>query len=335
MGNKYYYMEKIDRLLNSVNLIKDLRQRIEKIRWRERKISFGTANQDKTFYVIRRISNKEGHFSMFNSILGHLKEAEDRNMIPVIDMKNYFNHLWQTEEKKKRENAWEYFFRQPAGFLLKDIRGSKNIVLSNGINAPRGIPSHNDIYFQKKQIDTWYKIYIKYITLDTAVLNHINEIEDKLHLSERKVMGIAVRRGISRGHQVNNRYFSGYAKQPEVDEIIKDVKRLSVNWNCDYYFVVADDEEFISIFKEEFGENVLCVDRKRAQYFKNGRPLKTTISYIADSENKEMALYQNGIDYISEIFLLARCKSILCGKSSGTAASFIINGNQYEHVKVY
>ena len=46
---------------------------IKKYKYRERKVHYGNEHPNEVFYVIRRESKIEGHFSMFNSVLGHLK----------------------------------------------------------------------------------------------------------------------------------------------------------------------------------------------------------------------------------------------------------------------
>ena len=58
--------------------------------------------------------------------------AVKQGYIPVIDMQNGRN-TYLEEGKVGRENAWEYYFEQPCGYRLADIRDAKNVILSDGL----------------------------------------------------------------------------------------------------------------------------------------------------------------------------------------------------------
>ena len=101
-------------------------------KWRERRVSYGKENPDKTFYVIRRASCKVGLFSHVMTNMGLVKYALDRGYIPVIDMQNTKNTYLEPDQVGK-VNAWEFYFEQPCGYSLRDIKKSKNVILSNGL----------------------------------------------------------------------------------------------------------------------------------------------------------------------------------------------------------
>ena len=83
--------------------------RMRRIKSRERKKSFGKLNGDKCIYVIRIRKENLGLMGYYMAILGHIKKAESKKYIPVVDMKNYKNtYLKESEVGKK--NAWEYYF---------------------------------------------------------------------------------------------------------------------------------------------------------------------------------------------------------------------------------
>lgn len=95
--------------------------------WREHKlIRRGTAYADKTFYIIRRREVYTGLFSDFMVYVYRTKLALDASYIPVIDMQTSEN-IYLKEDQVGKVNAWEYYFKQPGGYSLKDIAKAKNV----------------------------------------------------------------------------------------------------------------------------------------------------------------------------------------------------------------
>ncbi len=109
-----------------IQKIKFINEPYTKWKWRQRKVSYGKENQDKTFFVIRRASCKVGLFSHVMTNMGLLDDAVRKGYIPVIDMQNTDNTYLEPGQVGN-VNAWEFYFRQPAGYGLEDIAHSKNI----------------------------------------------------------------------------------------------------------------------------------------------------------------------------------------------------------------
>ena len=107
-----------------------------KWKWRERKTSYGSDYPDQTFFVIRRAYCKVGLFSYVMTNMGLTDYALKKGYIPVIDMQNGRN-TYLSEERVGKENAWEYFFKQPAGYTLQDIKKAQNVILSDGLITDR------------------------------------------------------------------------------------------------------------------------------------------------------------------------------------------------------
>lgn len=289
--------------------------------WRERSTSYGEENSDKVFYIIRRISPMEGVCSMLNSVVGHLAYAESKGYIPVVDMKNYYNVSWQPFSKRKKENAWEYYFEQPAGYSLSDIQHSKNIILSDGINAHK-VPNLQGT-LNCTEVEKWHEIYQKYIRLN-------DKIEKKLSNDEKKMesgntLGVCERVGILAGKKRKTILYAGYAKSITVKHMINEVERRMKLNNCNKIFLVIDDDETAEIFKQYFKNKLFLYKRKRYKYLQNGEPPKKKELIFED------VIIPKNVSYIKEIFLLARCSSLLCDQSTGAMTAIIINGNQYEN----
>jgi hypothetical protein len=307
---------------------------LSKIKLRERKTSFGAENKDKYFYVIRRVSNySEGHYSMMNFFLGHLKIAEERGLVPVIDMKNYYNGLWQAESNRGKENAWEYFYKQPSSYTLDDISASKNIILCNGINNPL-LPSHKSSY-NKDEIQMWNKIYVKYIALNDNANRYLTQMLQKLRVEERRVLAVSLRRGIEWGQILNQKLFVSYSGHPSIDEAICKVQECMSAWKYDYIFLVIDDQEGLEIFKKVFKERLLYIERDRWVYFKNGIALTADERIKTRIPKNDVEIYEEELRFLTEVHIMSRCNSIVCSKTSANISALLINGNRYENTYIF
>ncbi len=73
----------------------------------------------KTYYIIRRADPMVGLFSNYIVFAGHIRFALANGLLPVIDMRNFPNAYLEPKLLGK-ENAWEYYFRQPFDISLEE-----------------------------------------------------------------------------------------------------------------------------------------------------------------------------------------------------------------------
>ena len=151
-----------------------IKNRVEKY-WTEHKVRRGKENKDKTFYVIRRRDLYCGLFSLVLTNLARINEAVNKGYIPVIDMQNDFN-IYLAEDKIGKENAWEYFFEQPAGYSLQDISKSKNVI--NGSGAVPAMFPYLDVRFllgETGELEYWRELTRRYIRVNFSILEMVEK----------------------------------------------------------------------------------------------------------------------------------------------------------------
>jgi hypothetical protein len=74
-----------------------------------------------------------GFFAGVTTVLQGIMYAEKQNLIPVVDMENYWvAELSSTKKINNTYNAWCYFFEQISPYDLKEVYKSKNVILSKG-----------------------------------------------------------------------------------------------------------------------------------------------------------------------------------------------------------
>ena len=134
---------------------------------------------DKTFFVIRRAYCKVGLFSYVMTNMGLVDYALKKGYIPVIDMQNCKN-TYLEDDKVGKENAWEYFFKQPCGYGLEDIKNAQNVILSNGLITSETIYPDFRIMEDKGMFTYWHELFQKYFKISDKILREYEKLRREL-----------------------------------------------------------------------------------------------------------------------------------------------------------
>ena len=156
------------------------------IRMPEQKKSFGKLHPDKTFYVIRLYPPATGWLANYNYVLGYIKHALDRGLIPVVDMEHYATLYTEKEAVNGTKNVWEYFFKQPSPYTLEEVYKSKNVILSNG-----SLPLCNTS--MKPDVLQWQRKISLLIPFNITICKHVEEVKVKLLLIGKRILGVPIR----------------------------------------------------------------------------------------------------------------------------------------------
>lgn len=291
-----------------------------KIKWRQRRVSYGKENPDKTFYVIRRATSKVGLFSYVMTNLGHIKYAVENGYIPIVDMQNNAN-TYLEECEIGRKNAWEFYFKQPCGYTLSDISRSKNVILGNGIidgsiNFPGALIAHDD-----KAFALWKQIADNYLSV-TDEIDEAIEAERKRLFSNDKMLGV-----LARGTDyVHSRPYK-HPVQPEVQDIITKCTEVMEEYQCKKIYLVTEDKDIFNEFVRVFGNKIVSLDVERYCAF----PGENINDVMQRNETK--SVYQRGREYLLSVLLLSRCNCLVAGNAGGSQAALLFsNGYEYKYV---
>jgi hypothetical protein len=302
---------------------------------REKRKSFGNLNPDKIFFVIRpyyymetnelttTISNLMFHYYRN---LQHLSYAIKNNWIPVVDWENYgpFSHA-EKYPINGTKNCWEYFWKQPSDYTLKEVYASENVILSSRNSVDYGLIPSTEIKspFNKYIKDLMIKCveYDNYNSLNEFTYKFVDTWKNILFGDNKKILGCSVR-GMSYG--IKN--VPGHPIQPKIKELIKMVEKRLIEWNMEYVFFACESEVLVEEMKEHFKEKLILLPRDR---------------YKKIPEKEDDPLYEDGhryktnLEYLTEMYLLSKCNSLIAGMSGGVRVAVIWNKNMYEHVEIF
>lgn len=262
---------------------------------------------DKRYYIIWRSYPYCGIFSTIVAFLTQIKYAIDNGMTPIIDMENF--QSMYTDSKQLTKNVWEYYLLQPFDGSINEAYRSKKSKFSNGDYNNETRPS-DDFYngaASKEEYAVWKKLWDKYIIFNDNTLNHIKQKEKEL-LGDYNVMGC-----LCRGTDYFEWSVSQKGKMGCIDKVVDLVERTFLDSCCEKLFLATEDQTIHEKFVERFGDALI---------FQKTDLLPTTCKNNGEKFiNTEMDRYKNGLDYITNVMLLAKCS---CFIGARTSASILI-----------
>lgn len=282
---------------------------------RERRLpTKGNEYPDKTFYIIRRntmMGNEPcGLMADLRFVISHLIYADKNDFTPVVDMQSFINAYLEKNEVG-RVNAWEFYFKQPAGFSLEEALKGRNIVASSMFsNEPE------DWYS-----DEVYRIVKKYIVFSENIEKRAEEEMRKMrsYFGDAKDVHIT---GIKlRGTDYVSKMPKYHAKAPTVRQASEIIDEKLKDWNEEpNIFLASEDSSVIQLMKKIYGEDRIYT--MNIQRFHEDETWYRTKKYLS---RKRL----NGEDYCTEIACLTKCDNFIASGSQGTMAAILINNRQY------
>lgn len=271
--------------------------------------SKGDAFCDKTIFIIRRGGNV-GLFSYFLTALSGMKYAFDRGWLPVVDLQTQPNIYLESSEVG-RVNAWEYYFEQPVGLSLADVSEARDVLITKDFPWPELPPA--DVSFLRnkdRKLAYWRNFVSRHVRIKPHILSAVADEERRIfgnHTDD--VLGVFLRgTDYARLHPVN------HTVQPTVETAICDTCRLLEDCSCTRVFLVSEDKSIHAAFRRAFGDKLLVKEQNLVDY-RGGYIGESVPDFRRDKER-----YLQGLEYLMNILLLARCPNILASRASGSIA---------------
>lgn len=298
----------------------------KKIRMPECEKSFGEANPNQTFYVIRLYPPATGFLANYNYVLGYMKHAYDCGWIPIIDMQNYETLYQEKEPVMGTTNVWEYFFEQPLDkktgrrYSLAEVYSSKNVILSDG-------NEHFCNYSGDEDTLKWQSEMAELCPFNKETEQYIQNVYQTLKKDipgEVDLIGVPIR-----GAELKKRVIGHYvqASPEEIAEMLEE--RLTI-WRHKgremAIFVNSDEEETIDFFRNRF-PNV---------YYTHATRFKNYSEKYGFAENvcKNSTKYQTILEYLTNTYILSQCDSFIGSMNNGWYTALIWNHGRYSHVEM-
>lgn len=280
----------------------------------QKKISFGKENQDKTIYIVKPDyqDGVEGLLSLLYKQILYINFSKEKGYAPFVDWKNY-----KTQYYDGKNNAWEFFFKQPSELTESDVYLSKNAYLSGWtfktINPYNLFES--SVFHNKTIRDMSGKMLRENLEFSEDVL-HVVAQEVKI-LQVEKCIGVYIR-----GTDYVKLKPSGEYVQPSVAQMKKKMKEFENKYNAPF-FLVTEDGNIFDELKSEFGDKIKIVSFDTFIRNYKGKDV------LSKSDVLEKDKKMRGQKYLAKMILLSKCRYLITSITQGSKFSYILNNGKY------
>lgn len=285
------------------------------IEYRNKKVMEKYKGREEIYCVSRLFTDEGGLFCIFFKALAGISYSIQNDFIPVIDMQTKENIFFDKKTRKK-VNAWEMFFKQPAGVTFEQIKDKPNkIVLEN----PTGPSDLFELLAAPGVAEYWRRLCEKYIYCHEAVSEIILKYEKEFAGNDR-FLGV-----LARGTDYLNPAVQ-HALMPSVKELLAGVKESMERNQCNRIFVATEDEEILQAMKQEFGDRLLFVEQKRYRGEQQDK-----LGHLSDYVNGAIEMNRS---YLAAMYLLAKCQCFFGGYTTGTPGVYLL-ADGFEDFKIW
>lgn len=328
----------------------------------EEYVQNGSEYPDKLFYIVRRHAWNEGVCSVLNHFIAQMTYAEEakshgkEELIPIVDMLHYPSKFWRgSDHTHVSQNDWEMYFEQPIfGFGLEDTAEAKHVILGSDDVQTLDISRLLNCYWSWDEIKRYHSTWEKYIHFNKKVAENINTWEKEIFQEDRRIIGCFARMQIAAGKILQQNMskeedeaitrkldcegwsMSSYtSRQISMEQLADMLKSLLKKWDATHVFLCIDDQETVEYVKKVLGDQVLTIPRRRFNLFKEGRVQQERFEQEIFEKTDSYTLGAMNLAYLTEVYLLSKCSSFVCGRGTGAISALIMNGGRYEHTYLF
>lgn len=292
------------------------------------------SNGEKKYLIMSGIGmDKVGVFCDIQGFIRWIALCEHTGeYIPVIDMKYVPNSLLENKDIGK-SNGWENFFSQVSQSSIEEAHCSRKKIIVNMLdNPPFFKKEYRDLMHQfygenwikdKAKRVKWQEIWNKYFRMTDELCKYIDDWWDANTSKDDKVLGVRMR-----GSDYVQIKPHGHSVQPDFMQVSSKIDEVIEQYGCNKIYIATEDESLIRQFKQLYGERAIFMDGTRIEVRDNEIALDAF-------ERMKVSKYQQGMEYIATIALLARCDCLISSISNATPYIYLMKNGDFEYDYVF
>ena len=184
-------------------------------------------------------------------------------------------------------------------------------------------PDQRVLPFPEAKRYFWHNFAKQFLPIKKDLINLSNKLINKLFNKSKNILGV-----LARGTDYIALKPKSHPIQPNISNIIKDVKYMDDKYIYDYIFFSSDDEIYRNIFSKSFPSKnkqirlkiKINYDYSQKLYFGLNKDVKGNIEF-------------NKI-YLLNIIILSKCLDLIATKCNGTVGILILT-NGFRNTKIY
>jgi hypothetical protein len=237
------------------------------------------------------------------------------NMIPIVDMQNYWTSYSQNKPFNNSKNSWEYFFTPVSEVKISEIAHYKYLTLSKGDRIQPESPLADlglGFVMDNELLMRYSQLYSENIRINEQTQKFIDRLKDFLEW-ESNTVGV-----FYRGTDYVATKPKGHAKQPSLSMLLSRLESKLDKESYSRLFISTEDND--------------ARKRLHSTYsliaYKEFREKKTIEKFLSNRHSHSKQTIE-ALGYLAEIYLLSECRSITCSLANGSASALLINGGKY------
>lgn len=253
-------------------------------------------------YHIYIPASYSGFFSNYNRVLAYLYFADQYHLTPVVEYSKE-NTYAEDHPVNESENPYEYYFCQPGGISLAQMKNSAVVLESRRENSwlANELDEKAVNYMRSDRfIGEMGKLVKKYIRLRPQVAESLDAQKEGL-LSGKKTLGVHVR-----GTDFKWNY-NGHPVCVTSGEYLQKALELVRKSGYEQVFLATDDLDAVDKFRMEFGERLV--------YYEDVIRSNGNVTVMKSESERPDHHYLLGLEVLRDMLTLADCDGLLAGLS--------------------
>ena len=274
--------------------------------------SYGDKRNDDTVFFIDMEESHSGFFAEHNRLLAMLYFADKYDMKPVVKYHKGYCYA-EKQPVNGTMNPFEYYFEQPSGISLEELKSFKRVFRSrkeNSYEVNKLCDDPNGYTRSEEYLNEMARITAKYIRLNSIVKEKMDaEILELLKNDAGKALAVHVR-----GTDFKQN-FNGHPVSVGTDEYLETAVRTFESGAYDKVFLATDDSEALEKFSKQFGDKLA--------FYKDVVRSKGDDTVMHSRLERKNHHYLLGYEVLRDMYTLAACDGLIAGLSQVSYAARI------------
>lgn len=226
---------------------------------------------------------------------------------------------------------WGTFFCQP----LSNEKALESHKKAIQCNRPRGYYTYwmTDVH-KKRETKRWAYAFQKLLRLNPSTLQYCDaELQQIRSMANGKILGV-----LARGTDYVDKRPKGHPVQPKLMDMLNDCEQfLKLHTDYDKIYLATEDERIKHTFVERFGIEMI-LENKRDYFYEKYQAAVQENSNLDITDvgfSRQNEYYVRGLRYLSSMYILSRCDSLIAGNCGGTTFAYFWNNQKYEFAHIY
>ena len=276
--------------------------------------------------------------------------AKKRGYIPLMFLGFQYDF---ENDRMDAYNFWEDVFEQ--SISTKELKDKNWVLVSYEFDHDLCKEINNNEYDNEIHLNKFiWRAYYKKIgdltkecwTIREDIIESFNCKYSNFFSKDEKILGVSLREDFSKDGDENRNYskkgatvYGNHPSGPGVETVISIVKEQMYVWGCEKIFLSTVMQGSLDLFKEEFGNKVVYVERERLNWKQVDKleeeiweSSPEEIKVIYEKDNRMEMEKRRYIGYIEELIGLSKCSHLIMHVSSAAIATLTMNGGKYDDI---